>query len=497
MVGNGLIEKEVFSTYQDDDFWFVQINQIRELKNSFFTVATRENSLSTILEQAPNEIVIAPEHFSSQKKYIGIKAADTEYLEGSIDTVAKEPTFRFDFVLITVLDILQRAAAYLNTKITVSTIGFNFEINKSDREPRDKQYLQVLLKNQKSIFEAILSNPSIFPNLVLNQGSYRKDDVDYKKDSKNRFFKHKISDMNKLNNINNAKLKSFFHSASNTPTIVAEITNNHLGNTDRLIDMVDLCIEQGANFVKIQKRDPFTLYTKEELDSFYDSPFGKTLGDYRFGVELDTNQIDVLHQYCSNKNIAWFTSVLDLPSLELLKRYELYAIKIPSTVSNHRNFIDKVSRSLHELIVVSTGGASWEYIEWIMNIFKEKKIALMQCTSSYPCELLDCNIAVVKKFSDLQEINGVNPFIIGYSSHDQGNLASQLAVALGANLFEKHVRIGSVPWVHFDEVALDLETNELEKYRFALKEANIALGSEMKKVLPTEHHKYQTNKKHN
>ena len=211
MVGNGLIEKEDFSTYQDDDFWFVQINQIRELKNSFFTVATRENSLSTILEQAPNEIVIAPEHFSSQKKYIGIKAADTEYLEGSIDTVAKEPTFRFDFVLITVLDILQRAAAYLNTKITVSTIGFNFEINKSDREPRDKQYLQVLLKNQKSIFEAILSNPSIFPNLVLNQGSYRKDDVDYKKDSKNRFVKHKISDMNKLNNINNAKLKSFFH----------------------------------------------------------------------------------------------------------------------------------------------------------------------------------------------------------------------------------------------------------------------------------------------
>ena len=80
--------------------------------------------------------------------------------------------------------------------------------------------------------------------------------------------------------------------------IVAEFTNNHLGDLFWLKKMVRLAKEAGADFVKVQKHDVDTFYTKEELNSHYDSPFGDTLGDYRHHVELDEAGFTFLDRIC-------------------------------------------------------------------------------------------------------------------------------------------------------------------------------------------------------
>jgi N-acetylneuraminate synthase len=70
-----------------------------------------------------------------------------------------------------------------------------------------------------------------------------------------------------------------------------------------------------------------------------------------------------------------------------------------------------------------------------------------------------------------------------------------LAVASGARMLEKHVKLGDVDWVHFDKVALDLKTDSFKNYVKAVREAEVALGSPVKRVLASEHHKYEVVKK--
>ena len=111
-----------------------------------------------------------------------------------------------------------------------------------------------------------------------------------------------------------------------------------------------------------------------------------------------------------------------------------------------------------------------------------------QCNSAYPTPVHDCNIGVIRHYRDLsKEYQHIVP---GYSSHDIGSTASALAVAAGARMLEKHVKLGNTEWAHFDAVALDLTTGEFANYVAAIREAETFIGSEEKKVNSSEHHKY-------
>ena len=81
----------------------------------------------------------------------------------------------------------------------------------------------------------------------------------------------------------------------------------------------------------------------------------------------------------------------------------------------------------------------------------------------------------------------------GFSSHDLGSLGSMLAIAAGAVMVEKHVKLGSAEWAHFDDVAVDLINGDFKKYVNDLRKAELMIGSEIKKIQPSEHHKYFIN----
>jgi N-acetylneuraminate synthase len=80
--------------------------------------------------------------------------------------------------------------------------------------------------------------------------------------------------------------------------------------------------------------------------------------------------------------------------------------------------------------------------------------------------------------------------IPAYSSHDFGWMASALAVAAGAKMVEKHVKLGNTDWAHFDAVAVDLTTSEFADYVAKIREAEVIVGKEEKAVNSSEHHKY-------
>lgn len=271
--------------------------------------------------------------------------------------------------------------------------------------------------------------------------------------------------------------------------ITAELTTNHFGDRHRLERMIRSARAAGADYVKLQKRDVESFYTAEQLASPYVSPFGKTFRDYRHQLELDRDDFAFVDDLCRQIGIEWFTSVLDQPSFEFMMQFDPKLVKLPSTISEHREYLAYVAQNYRGSVVLSTGMTDEHYERWVLDSFTNcDRLYLMQCNSAYPTPAQDCNVGVVRRYDLLAR---ENPRIVpGYSSHDHGWIASALAVASGARIVEKHVKLGNTDWAHFDAVAVDLTTSDFRDYVARIREAEEIIGSETKQVSPSEHHKY-------
>lgn len=275
--------------------------------------------------------------------------------------------------------------------------------------------------------------------------------------------------------------------------VVAEITTNHFGDMDRLRSMILAAKRAGADYVKLQKRDVDTFYSVAELGKPYTSPFGKTFRDYRVGLELSQEQFEWVDRFCKQIGIGWFASVLDYPSYLYMRNLGADMIKLPSTISEHREFLGAVGGAFAGDLVISTGFTDDAYESFVLSNFPAaRSIYLLQCTSAYPSRREDTQVGVVRHYYNLSK--GDPRIKPGFSSHDIGSLCSQMAVASGALMVEKHVKYGSVSWAHFDEVAVDLVNGDFAKFVEDIRLAERIVGGEHKTIKPAEHHKYRIDK---
>jgi sialic acid synthase SpsE len=338
-------------------------------------------------------------------------------------------------------------------------VGFDFRYT-YEMEDESNSYLQnkININAQSIAFENLINN---FTNLnIFNVGF-------------------------DLNSNINPKNNKIFNNTNFDVEIVAEITTNHFGEFDRLIKLIEGAKISGANSVKLQMRDVETFYSKEKLNSLYISPFGKTFYDYRKALELNTHQIYDIIEYCRSININIFFSILDFISFEKYQKFRLDRIKLPSTISNNKKYIEHVVNVYNKEIVISTGMTDQSYIDFILKLPNSyDKLYLLHCISSYPVPLLDCNINIIKNFLNIN-----NKVIPGYSSHDIGSLGSILAISSGAKMIEKHIKIGRNDFAHFDETALDV-FEEFPEFVRNLRNTERVLGSQEKIIYDFEHHKY-------
>ena len=272
--------------------------------------------------------------------------------------------------------------------------------------------------------------------------------------------------------------------------IVAELTTNHFGDRFRLEKMIRASKAAGATYIKLQKRDVESFYTPEQLSAAYASPFGKTFRDYRHQLELSKDDFAFVDALCRELGIGWFASVLDEPSFHVMMEIGVPMVKLPSTISEHRDYLNFVAQNYRGSIILSTGMTDESYEKFVTDTFSNcERIYLLQCNSAYPTPLEHCHIGVVRHYHNLSK---QNPLIVpGYSSHDHGWKASALAVAAGARMLEKHVKLGNTEWAHFDAVAVDLTTSAFREYVSHIRETEMIMGSDKKVVNDSEHHKYR------
>ena len=77
--------------------------------------------------------------------------------------------------------------------------------------------------------------------------------------------------------------------------IIGEIGINHNGDMDLCKKIIKGAKDSGADAVKFQKRNINKVYTKEFLDSYRDSPWGKTTREQKKGLELDQSDYEEIN----------------------------------------------------------------------------------------------------------------------------------------------------------------------------------------------------------
>jgi len=85
--------------------------------------------------------------------------------------------------------------------------------------------------------------------------------------------------------------------------IIAEIGINHNGDMNITKKLIDTAVEAGCDAVKFQKRHIEAVYSKEQLDTPRESPWGSTTRQQKLGLEFEKKEYDEIDEYCKSKKL--------------------------------------------------------------------------------------------------------------------------------------------------------------------------------------------------
>lgn len=278
------------------------------------------------------------------------------------------------------------------------------------------------------------------------------------------------------------------------PFVIAEIGNNCFVQDDpeqkRSLALCKALMKRakqnGADAVKLQKRTPRELYTRELFDMPYpgDNSYGPTYGLHREKLEFSKEKWAELTEYAKKLNILLFATAFDVEAVNFLEQFDLPAYKVASGLLRDIPLIQRVS-SLGKPVVISTGGATWEDIDRVYKVMKRSRteFCFLHCTMEYPCAPENVNLRVIpammERYPDI---------IIGFSDHTVGTWAMQAAYRYGAQVFEKHFTVNKA--LPGPDHSLSIEPHELQELIHCLERIQAATGTPEKKFIPAEQKGY-------
>ena len=257
--------------------------------------------------------------------------------------------------------------------------------------------------------------------------------------------------------------------------IIAEIGNNHNGDIDRAIEMVDVAISVGVDCVKFQMRNIASVYRKRSLAKDGEDLGTEYILDLLERFELKKEEHAKVAEYCSSKGILYMCTPWDSNSVRTLESFNVPAYKVASADLTNLPLINELILT-RKPIILSTGMSTVEEVQITTNFlnFHDAQFALLHCNSTYPAPFYDINLNWLEKLKDIHPL-------VGYSGHERGTAVSIAAVALGAKIIERHFTLDR----HMEgpDHAASLEREEFKALVSGIREVEEALGSKIERVV--------------
>ena len=231
--------------------------------------------------------------------------------------------------------------------------------------------------------------------------------------------------------------------------IIGEIGINHNGDLDIAKRLIDIATVSGCDAVKFQKRNPEVCVPEHQKNVLRSTPWGEmTYLEYKYRVEFEKEEYDVIDSYCKERNIHWSASPWDMDSLTFLEQYDIPFLKVPSAMLTNDELLEGCVAT-GKRIIFSTGMSTQQEIDHAVEVLRTAKenynnphtMGLLHCNSTYPAPLKDLNLSAIKTLA-----NQYPDFEIGYSGHEFRLGTSVAAVYLGASIIERHITLDRTMW---------------------------------------------------
>lgn len=219
--------------------------------------------------------------------------------------------------------------------------------------------------------------------------------------------------------------------------IIAEAGVNHNGDLNLAFQLVDKAVEIGADCVKFQTFKTENIVTKSSPKANYQmlvTDKAESQFDMLKKLELQKDDFKKIKEYCQKKGIQFLSTPYNPEDASLLNDLGVEAFKIASGQLVELPFLKFVAKFGKQMII-STGMANLAEVYAAVEAIKSTgntNIIVLQCNTDYPSKIEDTNI---KAMITMRDALGVR---IGYSDHVPNNYACYAAVALGAEVIEKH-----------------------------------------------------------
>jgi len=271
----------------------------------------------------------------------------------------------------------------------------------------------------------------------------------------------------------------------NKVIIIAEAGVNHNGDIQMAKKLIDAAVEAGVDYVKFQTFKADNLVSKSAKKASYQSVNINDGDDSQYtmlkNLELSHENHLELISYCSERNINFFSTAFDVEGVKYLNDLGLTFFKIPSGEITNYPYLKAVALC-KKPVIMSTGMCSEKDIENALEILVKfglstYMVSILHCNTEYPTPMKDVNLKAMLSIKEKFKTQ------IGYSDHTLGIEVPVAAVALGAQIIEKHFTLDkTLPGP--DHVA-SLEPNELKEMVLAIRNIEMALSGDGEKM-PSE-----------
>lgn len=217
------------------------------------------------------------------------------------------------------------------------------------------------------------------------------------------------------------------------PLVIAEIGINHNGCIKTAKAMVDSAKRAGVEVVKIQSHvisDEMSSEAKKVIPGNAD----KSIYDIMKDCSLSFTEEVELKEYIESNGMMFLSTPFSRKAALQLEDMDVNAYKIGSGECNNYPLI-KLVASFGKPMIISTGMNDIESIKKTEEILIDSGVnyCFLHTTNLYPTPSNLVRLGAMQEM--MKQFKGIE---IGLSDHTTSNLACFSAVALGANILERH-----------------------------------------------------------
>jgi len=262
------------------------------------------------------------------------------------------------------------------------------------------------------------------------------------------------------------------------PLFILEIANNHMGDVEHGLQTI-------RDFYQVTRKFDFNFAFKfqyRNIDTFI-HPDYKKRKDLKyvkrfFETRLKPTELLILKKEAQKLGYIAMCTPFDEKSVDLIEKHDYSVIKVGSCSFNDWPLLERIIKT-DKPVILSTGGVGLEEIDNVVVFFqhRKKQFAIMHCVGEYPT--LENNL----QLNQITLLKQRYPEIpIGFSTHEEPNnfLSVQLAIAKGAQIFERHVASKTEK---FEINSYSSTTSQIEAWLTAARRSLRICGTVAKKAL--------------